>query len=51
MCSIAKVYKREQVLVFSCTIGHTLDRFMKDLCHEAGIEGETNHSLQATGTT
>lgn len=28
-----------------------LDRFVKDLCHEAGIEGKTNHLLWATGTT
>ena len=25
---------------------NTLDRFVKDLCHEAGIEGKTNHSKQ-----
>ena len=30
---------------------NTLDRFVKDLCHEAGIEGKSNHSLRATGTT
>ena len=30
---------------------NTLDRFVKDFSTEAGIEGKTNHSLRATGTT
>ena len=30
---------------------NTLDQFVNDLCHEAGIDGKTNHSLWATGTT
>ena len=32
-------------------VRYILDRFVKDLCHEAEIEGKISHSLRATGTT
>lgn len=30
---------------------NTRDKFVKDMCSEAGIAGKTNHSLRATGAT